>query len=305
MPHSNVYVRGVPVGFDTEDLRYLFENFGTIVSAKILEPRHVGDKRLGFVKFTTTAEALAAIASMDKISIAGHSLEVREAEFDVDPKKNVLDKALVENDNLFVRGFPSYWGAEALTEYFSRAGVVVSVRILSCTMPARGGVGLVRYRSVEEARAAVVQLHETSVDGFGPIHVKYSTVKEKFGRPRRAPFRRSVVAASLAFREAAASGSQETAVDCATTMNNDIWGTSSARAVLVSNLAATVTELLLYKEFAPHGAIASVHVGAASDGRCMGMAFVNFVEERDAVNAAQCMNGMMIEGETISVAAHN
>lgn len=311
MPHSNVYIRGVPVGFDTEDLRYLFEGYGTIVSAKILEPRHIGDKRLGFVKFGDEIEAHNAIAAMDKRVIAGQSLEVREAEFDVDPKKNLLDKAVIENDNLFVRGFPSYWGADELTKYFSQVGIVVSVRLLSCTMPARGGVGLVRYSTVDQARDAIAQLNDTSVDGFGPISVKYSTVKEPKCRIRRPPFRKNVVCTSLAYRNLLM---QRTAPWLDSVNNDDFLQieksigdlTPFPKAVLVCNLPPKMTELILYQEFAPYGAISSINIGMdESKEMCTGMAFVNFIDGNDAHRAAGSLHGTVMDGASISVVVTN
>ena len=312
MPHSNVYIRGVPIGFDTEDLRYLFEGYGTIISVKILEPRHIGDKRLGFVKFASQNEASSAIRAMDKRVIGGQCLEVREAEFDVDPKKNLLDKALVENDNLFVRGFPSYWASEQLTEYFSQFGIVVSVRVLNSAIPARGGVGLVRYSSVDEARETIAQLNGATVEGFGPMTVKYSTVKEQKLRCRRMPFRKNIVSASIAYRHQALCRTAASclALDCDATMNNGVEPKlesspeeeiSLSKAVFVCNLPPTATELRLYREFAPYGAISSINIGLDMAQMCTGMAFVNYIVGQDAERAAEHLNGAAMDGMIISV----
>lgn len=311
MPHSNVFVRGIPNGFDTEDLRYLFEDFGSIVCVKILEPRHLGDKRLGFVKFATCEEAHAATSSMNMTEIAGQRIEVREAELDVDPKKNLIDKVLIENDNLFVRGFPSYWGPEELTEFFSQTGLVVAVRVLGCTMPSRGGVGLVRYSSVAEARETISKMNNVKVCGFGPIDVKFATVKDPKLRDTSRPFRQDVMNASRALREVSLNRLVEPVFDRASTMNNDV-GSSSMNAaaatppipIFVDNLPPTTTQLTLYQHFAQFGAISSVVLGQDEMEVCNGVAFVNFVDAASAAQAALAMNGANIHGFIISVSSH-
>lgn len=304
--HSNVYIRGVPTGFETEDLRYLFEVYGPIVSVKILEPRHSGDKRLGFVKFESMEHAWEAIHDMNHRVIAGQTLEVREAEFDVDPKKNILDKTVVENDNLFVRGFPSHWTPEQFSSYFSQAGVVVSVRILGCSMPLRGGVGLVRFQTVEEAREAIVQFHNAWVEGFGPLHVKYSTVKSKF-RFCRAPIRKSLISNSLAERNRAALAKEMPWMESASHLeieNHPLETQTVAKALLVCNLPPTATELNLYREFARFGGITSINIGLDECQSCTGMAFVNFVDGSCADRAAKALHGSRFDGHLISVIAH-
>lgn len=309
MPHSNVFVRGIPNGFDTEDLRYLFEDFGSIVSVKILEPRHLGDKRLGFVKFATPEEAYAAISSMNMTEIAGQRLEVREAELDVDPKKNLIDKVLIENDNLFVRGFPSYWGPEELTEFFSQTGLVIAVRVLGCTMPSRGGVGLVRYSSVAEARETISKMNNVKVCGFGPIDVKFATVKDPKLRDTGRPFRQDVMNASRALREVSLNRHVESVFDQASTMNNDVGssnvnGVGTPTPIFVDNLPPTTTQLTLYQHFAQFGAISSVVLGQDEMEVCNGVAFVNFVDATSATQAALVMNGANIHGFIISVSSH-
>eukprot|EP00210_Caulerpa_lentillifera_P003104 g2966.t1 len=310
MPHSNVFIRGIPNGFDTEDLRYLFEDYGSIVSVKILEPRHLGDKRLGFVKFATHMEAQSAIANMNMTEIAGHRLEVREAELDVDPKKNLIDKVLIENDNLFVRGFPSYWGPKELTEFFSQTGLVVAVRVLGCTMPSRGGVGLVRYSSIAEARDTISKLNNLKVCGFGPIDVKFATVKDPKLREIGRPFRQDVMNTSRALREVNLNKGVDPMNDQATTMNNDLesatnasmkGGSSAPTPIFVDNLPITTTQLTLYENFAQFGAISSVVLGQDEMEVCSGCAFVNFVEAADATRAALTMNGADIHGFIIAV----
>lgn len=182
MSHSNVFVRDVPLNFTAEEMRQTFEPFGPIISVKILEPRKIGDKRFGFIKYTAISHARLAIDSMNGMTIKGHKLEVREAEGDINSTTNPKKKEnqiTTENDNLFVRGFPTTWNLEDLARYFSRIGVVVAVKILGSKHPHRGAVGLVKYATVAEARQAILMLKGEYIDTYGPIEIKYATVKDQ------------------------------------------------------------------------------------------------------------------------------
>lgn len=84
MPHGNVFISGVPLSFDVRALRELFEDFGSVISVELTEPRKMGDKRMGFVQFASEFEAHNAIAATDKKVIAGQTLEVREKEIPIE-----------------------------------------------------------------------------------------------------------------------------------------------------------------------------------------------------------------------------
>jgi len=75
--HSNVYISGLPHGTDELALRQWFEVFGSIVSLKCFV-----EKRYGFIKFTNTDEAQAAIDGMNGSELNGSTLVVRHADND-------------------------------------------------------------------------------------------------------------------------------------------------------------------------------------------------------------------------------
>ena len=68
-----------------EDLSALFEQFGTVASAKILTDKFSGrSKGFGFVEMDNADEAQAAISGLNDTDVQGHKIVVNEAQ----PKKD-------------------------------------------------------------------------------------------------------------------------------------------------------------------------------------------------------------------------
>lgn len=67
---------------------------------------------------------------------------------------------------LYVGNLPYRTSEEALSEYFSQCGEVVSVAIITDRETGRSkGFGFVEYSSDEEAKEAVAQLNEKEFEG--------------------------------------------------------------------------------------------------------------------------------------------
>jgi len=74
MEQTNLYIAGLPEGIDEESFKQLFEGSGTIISCKC-----VPDKKYGFVKYATQAEAEAVVDAMNGFEFNGTALQVRFA----------------------------------------------------------------------------------------------------------------------------------------------------------------------------------------------------------------------------------
>jgi RNA recognition motif-containing protein len=80
----NMYVSNLSFHTTEENLRQLFEKFGTVSSAKVITDRESGRSRgFGFVEMATDAEANEAIQALHNKEIEGRAMSVSVAK----PKK--------------------------------------------------------------------------------------------------------------------------------------------------------------------------------------------------------------------------
>lgn len=77
---SNLYVGNLAYAVSNEDLKSLFEEFGTIRSAKVIIDRDTKrSKGFGFVEFENDEDAQAAIDELDGAEFEGRTLKVNIA----------------------------------------------------------------------------------------------------------------------------------------------------------------------------------------------------------------------------------
>jgi RNA recognition motif-containing protein len=81
---SNIYVGNLSYEINNESLQELFEEFGEVVSAKVISDRETGRSRgFGFVEMSSNSDADTAIQNLNGKEIKGRSLKVNVAK----PKK--------------------------------------------------------------------------------------------------------------------------------------------------------------------------------------------------------------------------
>jgi RNA recognition motif-containing protein len=77
---KKLYVGNLPYGVGDDELRQMFEEFGTVQSASVVMDRDTGRSRgFGFVEMPDDSGAEAAIAAMNGKSVGGRNLTVNEA----------------------------------------------------------------------------------------------------------------------------------------------------------------------------------------------------------------------------------
>jgi RNA recognition motif-containing protein len=77
---KNLYVGNLSFDVDSTALEQLFSDYGTVVSAKVINDRDTGrSKGFGFVEMSTDEEAQKAIAALDGKEHGGRALKVNEA----------------------------------------------------------------------------------------------------------------------------------------------------------------------------------------------------------------------------------
>lgn len=82
---TNIYVGNLDYGVSNEDLQELFEEFGSVVSARVITDRDTKrSKGFGFVEMENEDEAREAIDELDGAEYEGRTLKVNVAR----PKEN-------------------------------------------------------------------------------------------------------------------------------------------------------------------------------------------------------------------------
>lgn len=80
MAGINIYVGNLSFDASEDQLRELFEGYGSVQSAKIISDRFTGRSRgFGFVEMADREEGLKAIDGLNAKEFVGRSLKVNEA----------------------------------------------------------------------------------------------------------------------------------------------------------------------------------------------------------------------------------
>ncbi len=86
---TSIFVAKLDFGVSNQELRQLFENYGTVLKATVATDRETGKPRgFAFVEMADRQEALRAIESLDGHVINGRALAVKEAEQRNDNRSN-------------------------------------------------------------------------------------------------------------------------------------------------------------------------------------------------------------------------
>lgn len=76
----NIYVGNLDYSISSDDLRELFEEFGTVNSANVITDRDTRrSKGFGFVEMENDEEAHGAIEELDGAEFEGRTIKVNEA----------------------------------------------------------------------------------------------------------------------------------------------------------------------------------------------------------------------------------
>lgn len=76
----NIYIGNISYNVSEEDLRHAFEEYGQVVSAKIIMDRYSGrSKGFGFIEMTDDEEGQKAISGLNGREFQGRELKVNIA----------------------------------------------------------------------------------------------------------------------------------------------------------------------------------------------------------------------------------
>lgn len=150
---TNLIVNYLPVFFDKDDLRVMFEPYGNIQSLIVMYNNRGQRKKsrgYGFVKFSNAKEAQAAIAGVDGTRLQHKTIKVSVA------RPGRARKC----SNLFISRLPIDWETPDLDKVFKPFGHIVECRVLKFTDGVSRRCGFVRYDKDEEAQQALRKMRD-------------------------------------------------------------------------------------------------------------------------------------------------
>jgi RNA recognition motif-containing protein len=78
--HMNIYVGNLPFNLGEEDLKEIFEEYGTVTETKIISDKFSGrSKGFGFVEMESDEEANNAIKELNNAEVSGRNIKVNES----------------------------------------------------------------------------------------------------------------------------------------------------------------------------------------------------------------------------------
>lgn len=84
----NIYVGNLNYNLSEDELRSIFEEFGEVVSAKIIIDKYSGrSKGFGFVEMSDEEEANAAIEALNDKDVNGRNIKVNKAREKTDDRR--------------------------------------------------------------------------------------------------------------------------------------------------------------------------------------------------------------------------
>jgi len=85
----NIFIAKLSGTTTSEDLQDLFEDYGEVVSAKVITDKFTGEsKRFGFVEMKTKEEGLKAIEELDEAEYDNSTIVVKKAQPKSDNRSN-------------------------------------------------------------------------------------------------------------------------------------------------------------------------------------------------------------------------
>jgi len=324
--HSNLYVKNLPENVDDTILHNLFAPYGIVISSFVMVDGATRQSRgFGFVKYANVEMAIRAIHNMNNMMIAqDKQLVVKFANSDAMPRSDHSGGG-TPSDNIFVKCLPLEFTEDDLRNLFGQYGTVADCKLLLAADNSSRCQGLVRFSGIAEAQHAIAQ-----ANGLIPMHgssaliVRFADTPTEKARKHRVamdhtrhglqpyPFQKP-------YGSLPASLEGMPMPNGMGTMHGDpsqvAWsphhqgmghgirgnGMGTVTSIVVKGLPQDSDDLLLYRLFAPHGAITSVKTLRDDTGKCKGIAFVNFCHAQEAARGVQANDGKQVGDRMLKV----
>ncbi|CBY43303.1 unnamed protein product, partial [Oikopleura dioica] len=184
---TNLFVKNLPDSWDTDALLENFEQFGEVVSHKVICDETTGlSKCHGFISFKEHDQAEAAVEIMHEKEIEGKKLYCGRAQKKAERSSELKAKyekikqeriQRYQGVNLYVKNLDDSIDDEGLREAFKQFGNITSAKVITDLNGRSKGFGFVCFSSPEEATKAVTEMNGR-IFGGKPLYVGLAQRKE-------------------------------------------------------------------------------------------------------------------------------
>lgn len=274
---GNIFIKNLDKSIDNKQLLDTFNQFGNILSCKIVKDKEKGDvsKGYGFVHFESEEAALAAIEQVDGMLLNDRKVFVGRFKSRSDRVKEVGEKNK-QYTNVYIKNLPDDFTEQDLTELTTKYGECLSVKLMVCEKSGRSkNFGFASYANHEEALIAVTAIHDTEIRGK----------RVYAGRAQKKAERLADLKSSYEKRK------------------HERQQKYAGVNLYVKNLDDSVTDEMLREAFESHGTITSAKVmlDEKSD-QSKGFGFVCYSTPEEATKAVSEMNGRIVGTKPLYVA---
>lgn len=164
---TNVYIKNLSEEVSDDQLRVMFEEYGKIVSAKVMSDEEGKSKGFAFVSFEDHECAQRACEELNSKDINGKPIYVGRAQKKAERQAELKEKFeriklermnRYQGVNLYVKNLDDNIDDERLRKEFSQFGTITSAKVMG--EPGRSkGFGFVCFSSPEEATKAVTEMN--------------------------------------------------------------------------------------------------------------------------------------------------
>lgn len=184
---TNVYFKNVGDDADEEELKQMFETYGTITSFALSRADDGKSKGFGFVAFEDPDEASAACDALNEKELSngkkmfvGRAQKKAERQAELRRKYEAIKMERMQRYqgvNLYVKNLDDTIDDEQLRSQFVSFGTISSAKVMTDENGRSRGFGFVCFSSPEEATKAVTEMNGKLV-GSKPLYVALAQRKE-------------------------------------------------------------------------------------------------------------------------------
>ena len=282
-----VYVGNLSWNVTWKELKDYMKQIGHVVHADVLMYRDGRSSGGGIVEYASIKDAKRAIEELNDTMLDGREIFVREDRVDGSNRGGVTKESRSSsssgsssgggggNRRCYVGNLPWSVDWKQLKDHMRKAGHVVHADVLRYRNGKSSGGGIVEYSTVKEAKRAIRELNDTTIDGRG-IFVRED--KE----PASAP--------------GAARGESRSRSAGAATATSD-----KRKRLFVGNLPFELTWQELKDHMRKAGRVVRADIINRRDGKASGGGIVEYETVKEAKRAIRELNDTTIGGRGIIV----
>lgn len=261
----NVFIKNLDKSVTNRELYVAFSEFGNVSSVKVAKDRNGISKGYGFVQLDDDDSAMRSILQLNGLLVKSKILLVQR--FVKQKMKELNDKSEESFTNIYVKNIGKDVTSQELKEMFEKFGKVVSPKIMTEPDGTSRGFGFVSFENPNAARNAVLELNGRILSNGKALYVGRAQTKNA----------RELMMKTNQFEYAFEKGN-----------------------LCVSNLDDAVDDDRLRKDFQAYGTVIGAKV-MMKQGRSIGIGYVCFSRQEDAIKAIAAMNGRIIGTKPVIV----